>query len=279
MGEKYGDDRFSKESQDSRRDYYRMDYHDDINKSGYDDGHTFSNSSLRQIRDDENTWKSNYDRDMSEYRDKRKEHGKIPLKGSNSRSTEHYWSSRYPFKSSSRNRSPRPRSRSPSPYFDNQRSQNMSDSSYYSTSSHATIGSTFKGSREHNSYSSSSIYRSGSSSHRHSSGNSRGYVNTFRENPSVSFQQSWAYKAPVNTHAWEMTTHVFISPVQEQEKEFLRLNEELVLLDEKSKGVFKEKRLSMFEWQKLIYKSEIEAQNVEFAEKQLEAVVNGSLFN
>lgn len=59
----------------------------------------------------------------------------------------------------------------------------------------------------------------------------------------------------------------------------MRLNEELESLNEKSKAIFKEKRLSMLEWQKLIYRSEKEAQNVEFAEKQLEATVNGSLFS
>ncbi|KAG4304505.1 hypothetical protein PORY_002215 [Pneumocystis oryctolagi] len=299
MGEKhrdksfYRDDLFLKESLNSRRSYHRTnDYHDDLNKNVHDDGYTFSDTLSRSPRNSDSVHQSASEKNSGEYRDRRKEYSKASLKGFGSRSFENFRSSRGGSASSSMDVSPRFSSRSPSPRSENQRFRN-SDSSYYSSSLHSTSSSSHRVSKEQNSHAYPGSYKGSSSSYRHSfsnSGNlslfnlsstsSQGYIGaSLRDSGSGTSQQSWLYKIPPNTFAWEMTTRIFVSPAQEQEKDFLRLNEELAFLDEKSKIVFKEKRLSVFEWQKMVHKSEREAQNVEFSEKLLESSVNGSLYN
>ncbi|KTW29570.1 uncharacterized protein T551_02186 [Pneumocystis jirovecii RU7] len=276
MRQKYRDrdpstgDKFLKESSDSWRDYtyHRTnDYDSHLNKNTHNSGYISSDKSLRSPRHNGGSRSSAFGRDSSEYLDRRKEYSKTSFKGSSSRNFEHFRSSRHDLGASPRERSSRFTSRSPSPHSENQKFRNSSDSRYYSSLPHSFADSTYKALKEKTSYGSSNAYKGESSSYRQLSVDSG-------ENFTGSSQQSRLHKIPTNTYALEISARIFTSPVEEQEKEFLRLNRELALLDEKSKGVLKEKRLSMFEWQKLVYKSEREAKNVELAEKQLEAVVN-----
>ncbi|KAG5518884.1 hypothetical protein PMAC_002415 [Pneumocystis sp. 'macacae'] len=298
MKEKYRDRdpyinrKFSKEPFDSRRDYIyhrTNDHHINMNKNTYSAGRISSDTPLQSPRYSNNARFSVFDRDSNEHLDRRKEYLKTPFKSTGSKSFEHFLSSKHDSSTSPREKFSHFTSRSPSPRSDNQKTRNFLDSRYHSSLPHSPADSTYKMAKDQISYGSLSVYKGENLPYRQSSVGSsnlsvhdssfmgfRNHINTSsRENLPGSLQQSRLYKNPSNTLSWEMSTRIFISPVEEQEKEFLRLNQELSLLDEKSKGVLKEKRLSMFEWQKLVYKSEREAKNVELAEKQLEAAVNG----
>ncbi|EMR08079.1 hypothetical protein PNEG_03519 [Pneumocystis murina B123] len=260
----------------------------------YRDGDFYDtyNISMRSPKYGDVSRYSNYKKEYDEYRDKSKEYERISLKSHNAGCLESFSSSRHDYGVSGSNRSPRFRLRSPSPYSETSRLRNSPDSCH-PVSSHSSSSSSFKGFRESNSYGFLNSHKSNGLSYRHSSttsGNSSAYNqassgfrnysgSSLRQYSSGSGYPSSSYRNSSNIFAWEMTTRAFISPIYEQEEDFMRLNEELESLNEKSKTIFKEKRLSMLEWQKLIYKSEREAQNVEFSEKQLEATVNGSLFS
>ncbi|KTW26140.1 hypothetical protein T552_03033 [Pneumocystis carinii B80] len=296
MGEKYRNEDFYDTEGLSKGRYSRkndrIDYNDDQNKNVYDQSYNTYNSSLRSLKYGDASKYSNYKKEYDEYRDKSKEYERGIFKTHNTSSLESFSSSRHDYGVSGSDRSPRFRLRSPSPYSESSKLRNSPDSRHPVSSS-----SSFKGFRESNSYGFSSSYKGNNSSYRHSStasGNMstynqassgfQGYSGGFSRQYSSgntyppSSSSSSSHRNLLNMSAWEMATRTFISPIYEQEKEFKRLNEELESLNEKSNAIFKEKRLSMHEWQKLAYKSEREAQIVEFAEKHLEATVNGSLF-